>query len=110
MLTSQIFIWSLSRTSKLVCQVSICSQAFGFIQFYADYSLFSYHRNGVIPHVLVYVDDLIIAGNNSSSIVDFKNYLGSCFHMKDLGILKYFLGIEIARDLMVYFFLNGNML
>ena len=72
-------------------------KSFGFIQSYADYSLFSYHRNGVILHVLVYVDDLIIAGNTSSSIADFKKYLSSCFHMKDLGVLKYFLGIEITR-------------
>lgn len=91
-------------------KLSSALKSFGFTQSYANYSLFSYHRSGVILHVLVYVDDLIIARNNSSSIVDFKNYLGSCFHMKDLGILKYFLGIEIARDLMVYFFLNGNML
>ena len=71
-------------------------KSFGFIQSYADYSLFSYHRNGVILHVLVYVDDLIIDGNTSSSIADFKKYLSSYFHMKDLGVLKYFLGIEIA--------------
>lgn len=52
---------------------------------------------GVTLHVLVYVDDLIVAGNNSASIARFKSYLGSCFHMKDLGALKYFLGIEISR-------------
>ncbi|KAL1196034.1 Retrovirus-related Pol polyprotein from transposon RE1 [Cardamine amara subsp. amara] len=28
----------------------------------------------------------------------FKEYLGKCFHMKDLGKVKYFLGIEIARS------------
>jgi len=48
--------------------------------------------------VLVYVDDLIIAGNTSSIIKRFKLYLSTCFHMKDLGVLKYFLGIEVARN------------
>jgi len=46
--------------------------------------------------VLVYVDDLIIAGNTPFAIKRYKLYLGTCFHMKDLGILKYFLGIEVA--------------
>jgi len=48
--------------------------------------------------VLVYVDDLIVAENDSVIIQIFKVYLSACFHMKDLGILKYFLGVEIARS------------
>lgn len=49
-------------------------------------------------HVLVYVDDLIIAGSDRPSIHRFKHYLGTCFYMKDLGLLKYFLGVEVARN------------
>ena len=49
-------------------------------------------------NVLIYVYDLIIAGNDSSALSSFKAYLGECFHMKDLGHLKYFLGIEVARS------------
>ncbi|KAF7839695.1 retrovirus-related Pol polyprotein from transposon TNT 1-94 [Senna tora] len=48
-------------------------------------------------NVLVYVDDLIISGNHPNTIQMFKAYLGRCFHMKDLGFLKYFLGVEVAR-------------
>ena len=48
--------------------------------------------------MLVYVDDLIISGNDSSALQTFKSYLSHCFHMKDLGPLKYFLGIEVARS------------
>ncbi|KAK3039885.1 hypothetical protein RJ639_028278 [Escallonia herrerae] len=47
--------------------------------------------------VLVYVDDLILAGNNSIACSSFKKYLNDCFKLKDLGPLKYFLGIEAAR-------------
>ncbi|CAH9141796.1 unnamed protein product [Cuscuta epithymum] len=71
---------------------------YGFSQSYSDYSLFSLHHGSVHLHVLVYVDDLIIAGNDSSAIAKFKSYLNACFHMKDLGLLKYFLGIEVARN------------
>ncbi|GKB39019.1 retrovirus-related pol polyprotein from transposon TNT 1-94, partial [Tanacetum coccineum] len=53
--------------------------------------------NEVQLNVLVYVDDLIIYGNDSKAITQFKTYLSDCFHMKDLGNLKYFLGVEVAR-------------
>lgn len=70
---------------------------FGFIQSYEDYSLFSYERSGVELRVLVYVDDLLICGNNPHMVKRFKEYLSKCFAMKDLGKLKYFLGIEVSR-------------
>lgn len=46
----------------------------------------------------MYVDDLIISGNDASAVDTFKEYLHKCFHMKDLGVLKYFLGIEVAHN------------
>ena len=49
-------------------------------------------------NVLVYVDDLIVSGNDYSALQTFKSYLSDCFHMKDLCPLKYFLGIEVARS------------
>lgn len=71
---------------------------YGFKESHADYSMF-YIREGTSEiYVLVYVDDLIIGGNDTAGIAKFKKYLGECFHMKDLGSLKYFLGIEVARN------------
>lgn len=79
-------------------KLSQALKAYGFNQSVSDYSLFAYIRDGVSVYVLVYVDDLVITGSSPKAISDFKAYLGSCFHMKDLGILKYFLGIEVARS------------
>lgn len=70
----------------------------GFVQSLSDYSLFIYSRGTVEIRVLIYVDDLIVCGNDGEAITKFKGYLGECFHMKDLGRLKYFLGIEIGRN------------
>ena len=70
---------------------------YAFIQSRSDYSLFTLKRNKMQLNVLVYVDDLVISGNDHASIVQFKAYLSNCFHMKDLGTLKYFLGVEVAR-------------
>ena len=69
---------------------------YSFKQSYADYSLFSLCRGTLRLHVLVYVDDLIISGNNPTELQRFKTYLNHCFHMKNLGKLKYFLGVEVA--------------
>ncbi|XP_062075624.1 uncharacterized mitochondrial protein AtMg00810-like [Humulus lupulus] len=63
-----------------------------------DYSLFTLHQGPIQLNVLVYVDDLIISGNDASDVDHFNAYLHECFHMKDLGVLKYFLGIEVARN------------
>lgn len=66
---------------------------YDFLQSYSDYSLFTYCKN-LIRHI--YVEDLIIYGNDSFTIVKLKEYLNKYFHMKDFGILKYFLGIEMT--------------
>ncbi|PKI72225.1 hypothetical protein CRG98_007423 [Punica granatum] len=76
---------------------SVALKDYGFEQSAADYSLFTYSREGIFMVVLVYVDDLILTGNDPSSCSRFKQYLDHCFHIKDLGKLKYFVGIEVAR-------------
>lgn len=47
--------------------------------------------------VLVYVDDIILVTNDSTHSNISKEYLHKCFHLKDLGSLKYLLGLEIYR-------------
>ncbi|KAL1204160.1 Retrovirus-related Pol polyprotein from transposon RE2 [Cardamine amara subsp. amara] len=71
---------------------------YGFEQSLGDYSLFTYEKGTTRLHLLVYVDDLIIAGSSLKATKSFKLYLSTCFHMKDLGDLKYFIGIEVARN------------
>ena len=48
--------------------------------------------------VLVYVDDLLITWTNIQLIQDTKLMLNSRFKIKDLGELRFFLGIEFARN------------
>nr|GEV57149.1 ribonuclease H-like domain-containing protein [Tanacetum cinerariifolium] len=52
-------------------------------------------NNAFLYALLVYVDDIIITGNNSSEIEKLKAFLNTKFMIKDLGRLKYFLGIEV---------------
>lgn len=56
------------------------------------------YRDG-ITHVasLIYVDNMILVGNNMNWIERTKSHLDREFSIKDLGPLKYFLGIKVAR-------------
>ncbi|GKD17079.1 ribonuclease H-like domain-containing protein [Tanacetum coccineum] len=79
--------WNAKLTSTLIEN--------GFIQSKSDYYLYTKSDKGVFLALLVYVDDIIITGNNVSEIEKFKVFLKSKFMIKDSGKLKYFLGIEV---------------
>ena len=70
----------------------------GFKQSNSDHILFFKHRDGKITALIIYVNDMIIIGNDDEEIADLQKYLASEFEIKNLGGLKYFLGIEVARS------------
>ncbi|GKF47470.1 retrotransposon protein, putative, ty1-copia subclass [Tanacetum coccineum] len=51
-----------------------------------------------VAFLVLYVDDILIMGNNIPMLQDVKSWLGKCFSMKDLGEATYILGIKIYRD------------
>ncbi|CAL1413838.1 unnamed protein product [Linum trigynum] len=57
-----------------------------------------YHCNGVFTFALIYVDDIILGGDNLPTIQRVKDFLQNQSIIKDLGTLKYFLNIEVARS------------
>ena len=48
--------------------------------------------------LVLYVDDILLIGNDLHSLQDVKTWLGKNFSMKDLGEATYILGIKIYRD------------
>ena len=67
----------------------------GFTCSKAGSSLFIYKINTIIVLMLVYVDDVVIIGNNNDFINNLIHKLSTEFALKDLGRLHYFLGLEI---------------
>ncbi|XP_056690240.1 uncharacterized mitochondrial protein AtMg00810-like [Spinacia oleracea] len=78
-------------------KLSSALKTYGFTQSRSDYSLFTKETESDLTVILVYVDDLIVAGTNLNEINAAKAFLSSQFHMKDMGELRYFLGIEVDR-------------
>jgi hypothetical protein len=70
----------------------------GFVRTKADSCLYVKSSGGEKLFVAVFVDDLVIAGSSLTIINSFKEDLESTYNMKDLGELKYCLGIEIDRN------------
>ena len=55
------------------------------------------HKNRVILIVCLYVDDLIFTSNNPSMFEDFKKAMTKEFEMTDIGLMVYYLGIEVKQ-------------
>jgi hypothetical protein len=70
----------------------------GFQTSNVDFKLYLKKTDHGIVVIVIYVDDLIIIGNSDADIFDLKKLLKQKFEMKDLGELRYFLGIEVIQS------------
>lgn len=70
----------------------------GFKQSHYHYSLFIRETSSDTVIILVYVDDLLITGNDDKLLCDTRIELHKKFKMKDLREVKFFLGIEFVRS------------
>jgi hypothetical protein len=80
-----------------------------YYQCNGDLTVFYRHRGSCITILTIYVDDIVITGDDVEEIKRLKERLGRAFEVKDLGPLRYFLGIEIDRSSKGLFFRIGNM-
>ncbi|EXB88426.1 Retrovirus-related Pol polyprotein from transposon TNT 1-94 [Morus notabilis] len=70
----------------------------GYKQAGGDHTLFYQHKNDKTAILIVYVDDIILTGDDLEEWERLKRKLAKEFEIKDLGSLRYFLGMEIARN------------
>lgn len=69
--------------------------SYGFVNSHSGTSLFIYHTPSVTLYLLVYMDDLIVIGNDTNFPNCFLHALAHRFSIKDLGDLHYFLSIKV---------------
>ncbi|KAL0427364.1 UNVERIFIED_CONTAM: Retrovirus-related Pol polyprotein from transposon TNT 1-94 [Sesamum latifolium] len=81
--------WNQELTSKLL--------GYDFFQLPQEHCLFIKKSDVNILILLVYVDDVLIIGSSEQQIVEVKNFLNATFTIKDLGLAKFFLGLEIIH-------------
>ena len=73
-------------------------QVNGFSKCPREHALYcKVHKNGDILIFCLYVDDLIFTGNNPSIFEDFKKAITKEFGMTNIGLMVYYLGIEVKQ-------------
>jgi len=73
-------------------------EKFGMTKSKSDHSVFYEQSKAGIILLVVYVNDIVITGSDITGISSLKSFLHPQFHTKDLGMLKYFLGVEVNRS------------
>ncbi|KAK8634151.1 hypothetical protein V6N13_014980 [Hibiscus sabdariffa] len=71
---------------------------FGFIRNEDEPCVYKKFSGSIVSFLILYVDDILIIGNDIPTLQSFKAWLSSCFSMKDLGEAAYILGVKIYRD------------
>jgi hypothetical protein len=79
-------------------RLNLAMRKYGFQQSNSDHVLFLKHHRGKVTTLIVYVDDMIITGDDLEEITRLQEQLAIEFEMKNLKGLKYFLGIEVTRS------------
>lgn len=74
-----------------------CLKDLGFKKCLHEQAVYTKCRNGSVPIVGMYVDDLLVAGSSELEIKLFKEQINKQFEMSDLGLLSYYLGIEVKQ-------------
>ncbi|XP_050883738.1 uncharacterized mitochondrial protein AtMg00810-like [Lathyrus oleraceus] len=71
----------------------------GYIQGQADHTLFTkFSHDGKVVVLIVYIDDIVLTGDDTVEMARVKEKLAVDFEIKDLGFMRYFLGMEVARS------------
>ena len=60
--------------------------------------MYKKNSGSIVIFLILYVDDILLTGNDIPTLLNVKQWLGKCFSMKDLGKAETILGIRIYRE------------
>ncbi|KAA0048512.1 Retrovirus-related Pol polyprotein from transposon 297 family [Cucumis melo var. makuwa] len=85
--------------SNLVSRFTTFVKSQGYSQGHSDRTLFTnVSKTGKIAILIVYVNDIVLTGDDQTEISQLRQRTSDEFEIKDLRNLKYFLGIEVAKS------------
>lgn len=70
----------------------------GFVKSLSKSTLYVKHKENNLLIVSLYVDDMLVTGDDTRLVEEFKQEMMQAFEMTDLGLMTYFLGIEIKQN------------
>ncbi|KAK9693778.1 Reverse transcriptase (RNA-dependent DNA polymerase) [Popillia japonica] len=89
---------ALALNAQHLFEIPNSYEELGYSRSQNDYCLYTKIENDFKVYIVLYVDDLILCSDNLSEIHDLKKHLCKEFEMQDVGILRYFLGINIVKE------------
>ena len=95
----QKFIYGLKQASRSWnIKFDQLVKSFGFIQYPDESCVYKRCSGNVIVFLILYVDDILIIGNDVGTLSSVKVWPSKQFNMKDLGEANHILGIKLLRD------------
>ncbi|KAK8610748.1 hypothetical protein V6N13_081904 [Hibiscus sabdariffa] len=95
----QRFIYGLKQASRSWnLRFNEAIQEFRFIRNEDEPCVYKKFSGSIVSFLILYVDDILIIGNDIPTLQSIKTWLSSCFSMKDLGEAAYILGVKIYKD------------
>ena len=85
-----------SRSWNIIFDQAI--KCYGFIQIPDEPCVYKKIADKKVVFLILYVDDILLIGNDVKTLISVKHWLAEQFDMKDLGEANYVLGIQILRD------------
>ncbi|TYK31055.1 gag/pol protein [Cucumis melo var. makuwa] len=85
-----------SRSWNIIFDTAI--KSYGFDQYDDEPSVYKKINKGKVAFLVLYVDDILLIGNDVGYLTEVKTWLAAQFQMKDLEKVQYVLGIQIIRD------------
>ena len=73
-------------------------KTYGFLQLEDESCVYKLIHEAIVIFLILYVDDILLIGNDVEKLFDIKVWLTKQFDMKDLGEAAYVLGIQIFKD------------
>src|SRR3954468_7319591 len=98
MQTSTVHLWVEASMSEMESSFDEVINAFGFVQNEEELCVYKKASGSSVAFLVLYVDDILLIGNDAKFLEGVKAYLNGQFFMKDLGEAAYMLGIKIYRD------------